>query len=202
MVSIVTAICLGVCLSAACGLRVFLPFLVVSIAAKCGMLELRDSWLWIGSWPALIAFSTATVVEITAYYVPWLDNALDSIATPAAGIAGTLMTVAVMPADMSPLYTWCTGIIVGGGVATSVRLVAAGARPPLNSRDPFILVNHRIFFFFESLGSVGISVWALSMPIIVSAIVMILFYVMFYLTYTEGGKSIFESHDSGNKLMQ
>ena len=72
MVSIVTAVCLGICLSAACGLRVFLPFLVVSVAAKLGLLELRESWMWIGSWPAITAFSTATVLEIGAYYVPWL----------------------------------------------------------------------------------------------------------------------------------
>ena len=72
MVPIITALCLGICLSAACGLRVFLPFLVVSVAAKFGLLELRESWMWIGSWPAITAFSTATVLEIGAYYVPWL----------------------------------------------------------------------------------------------------------------------------------
>jgi hypothetical protein len=36
---------------------------------------------WLGSDAALVAFATALVVEIGAYYVPWLDNALDTIAT-------------------------------------------------------------------------------------------------------------------------
>ena len=128
MVPIVTAICLGVCLSAACGLRVFLPFLIVSAAAKLGLLDLRDGWQWLGSWPAITAFSTATALEIGAYYVPWLDNVLDSIATPAAGLAGMLMTVAVMPADVSALQSWCLAVIAGGGSASGVQLVTVSTR--------------------------------------------------------------------------
>ena len=99
----------------------FLPFLVVTVAAKFGLLELRESWMWLGSWPAITAFATATALEIGAYYVPWLDNVLDSIATPAAGIAGMLMTVAVMPAAnpetndefiqcASPYYIFMRGV--------------------------------------------------------------------------------------------
>ena len=120
MVPIITAVCLGICLSAACGLRVFLPFLVVSIAAKFGLLELRDGWQWLGTWPAITAFSKATALETGTYYVPWLDNLLDSMATQAAGIAGTLTMVAVMPADVSALHSWCLGIIAGGGAALTI----------------------------------------------------------------------------------
>lgn len=189
MVSIITAICLGVCLSAACGLRVFLPFLVVSVAAKFGLLELRDGWLWIGSWPALIAFSTATVIEITAYYIPWLDNALDSIATPAAGLAGMLVTVAVMPVDMSPLYSWCVAVIAGGGAALGVQLVTVGTRA-LSTASTGGAGNHLVSTG-EAAGALAISISALFVPVIIAAIVITIFGVMVYFVITKGGKLFF-----------
>ncbi|MCX6984877.1 MAG: DUF4126 domain-containing protein [Lentisphaerae bacterium] len=189
MVSIITAICLGICLSAACGLRVFLPFLVVSVATKCGLLELRDGWMWLGSWSALTAFSTATVLEITAYYVPWLDNLMDSIATPAAGISGMLMTVAVMPADMSALNSWCLGIIAGGGAATGVQIVTVGARA-VSSASTGGLGNH-IVSTGEALGALGISISALFAPVIIAAIVIKGFGVMVYFVIRKGGNLLF-----------
>lgn len=185
MVSIITAVCLGVCLSAACGLRVFLPFLIVSVAVKCGLLELSDSWQWIGSWPALIAFSTATVIEITAYYIPWLDNALDTMATPAAGLAGMLMTVAVMPADMSALQSWCLGIIAGGGAASGVQLATVGTRA-LSTASTGGAGNH-IVSTGEAVGAFGISISALFAPIIIAMIVITAFCIMVYFIIKKGG---------------
>src|SRR6266404_3033095 len=99
------SICVGVGLSAACGFRVFVPLLVMSIAAASGHLTLAHGFEWIGSNPALVAFSVATVVEIAAYYIPWVDNLLDAIATPAAVIAGTLVT-ASMVTGTSPFLKW------------------------------------------------------------------------------------------------
>ena len=189
MVSIITAICLGVCLSAACGLRVFLPFLIVSVATKCGLLELRDGWQWLGSWPAITAFSTATVLEIGSYYVPWIDNLLDSIATPAAGISGMLMTVAVMPADMSALQSWCLGIIAGGGTATGVQLVSVGARA-VSSASTGGLGNH-IVSTGEAVGAFAISISALFAPVIITAIVITAFGVMVYFVIRKGGNLLF-----------
>ncbi|MFZ2653718.1 MAG: DUF4126 domain-containing protein [Victivallales bacterium] len=188
MISIVTAICLGICLSAACGLRVFLPFLVVSIAARCGVLELRDGFIWIGTWPAIITFSTATLLEVGAYYVPWLDNVLDSIATPAAGIAGTLMTVAVMPHDVSALFSWSIGIIAGGGMATGVQVVTVGTRA-LSTASTGGMGNHLVSTG-EAVGSAGISISALFMPIIVGLVVVTAICIMFWFIIKNGGRLI------------
>ena len=142
-----------------------------------------------GSWPAITAFSTATVLEITAYYVPWLDNVLDSIATPAAGLAGMLMTVAAMPADVSALHSWCLAVIAGGGAATGVQLVTVGTRA-LSSASTGGLGNH-IVSTGESLGAVGISISALYAPIIIAAIVITAFGVMVYLIIRKGGNLFF-----------
>jgi hypothetical protein len=84
VLSTITAIALGVGLSAAVGFRIFVPFTVMSVAALTGNLNLTSGFDWIGTWPALVLFATATALEIGAYYIPWLDNALDTLATPAA----------------------------------------------------------------------------------------------------------------------
>ena len=88
MEKVITAILLGMGLSAACGFRVFVPFLFVSIASRAGYITLAGGWEWIGSVTSIVVFATATALEIGAYYIPWLDNLLDSIAAPAA-IVGT-----------------------------------------------------------------------------------------------------------------
>ena len=68
------SICVGVGLSAACGFRVFVPLLGLSIAAKLGMVHLGASFAWAGSTTAIVAFGVATVAEIAAYYIPWVDR--------------------------------------------------------------------------------------------------------------------------------
>src|SRR5258706_7253058 len=106
----------GIGLSAACGFRVFVPLLVVSIASHTGHLHLSSGFEWMGSTAALIAFATATALEIAGYYVPWVDNLLDTVASPAAVIAGTLIT-ASMVADMSPFLKWTLAVNARGGSA-------------------------------------------------------------------------------------
>jgi len=110
----------GVGLSAACGFRVFVPLLVVSIASHTGHLQLASGFVWMGSTAALIAFATATALEIAGYYVPWVDNLLDTIASPAAVIAGTITTASLV-ADMSPFLKWTLAVIAGGGIAGLVQ---------------------------------------------------------------------------------
>ena len=121
------AICIGIGLSAACGFRVFIPMLGLSIAANAGHLELASGFEWIASPAALTAFGAASVLEITAYYIPWLDNFLDSIATPAAIVAGTIMTGS-MAGEMSPFLKWGIAIIAGGGTAAAVQTASVMLR--------------------------------------------------------------------------
>jgi hypothetical protein len=116
----ILSVCMGIGLAAACGFRIFIPPLVMSIAAVSGNLTLSPSFAWIGTYPALITFAVATGLEIAAYYVPWLDNLLDSIATPAAMVAGTIVT-ASMVSGMNPWLQWTLAIIAGGGAAGLVQ---------------------------------------------------------------------------------
>src|SRR5262245_45624492 len=114
------SICLGIGLAAACGFRVFVPLLGVSMAALAGHVQLAEGVAWVGTWPALVCFLTATILEIGAYYIPWLDNLLDTIATPAAVVAGTIAMGSVVT-DMSPLLKWTLALIAGGGTAGLIQ---------------------------------------------------------------------------------
>lgn len=120
-------LCIGVGLAAACGFRVFVPMLVMGLAAKSGHLSLASGFDWMGSDAAIVAFGIATALEIGGYYVPWLDNLLDSVATPAAGIAGTIAT-ASMVTGMDPIMQWSLGVIAGGGSALTVQALTVGTR--------------------------------------------------------------------------
>jgi hypothetical protein len=110
------SVCLGIGLSAACGFRVFVPFLIMSIASLTGHLGLSPNFQWIGTYPALVSFAVASILEIASYYIAWLDNLLDTIAAPAAIIAGTI-AMASIAIDMSPFLKWTLAIIAGGGTA-------------------------------------------------------------------------------------
>lgn len=111
---------IGLGLAAACGLRVFLPLLGLALAAQLGQVQLGAHFGWLGSWPAVIALGSATIVEVAAYYIPWLDHALDVLATPLAVAAGILATGAVAT-DLPPMVQWAIALIAGGGVAGVVQ---------------------------------------------------------------------------------
>jgi hypothetical protein len=114
------SLCVGVGLAAACGFRIFVPLLVVSIAAQTGHLTLTPSFAWVGSQTALIAFAAATIVEVVAYYVPWVDHLLDTMATPAAVVAGTVVSASIIT-GMDPFLKWTLAVIAGGGAAGVVQ---------------------------------------------------------------------------------
>jgi hypothetical protein len=110
------SIILGIALAAATGFRVFLPMLVVSVAAYTGHLQLDTSFAWLGALSALTMLSVAALAEILAYYIPVIDNLLDTLATPAALVAGTVVSAAVMT-DVPPMVKWTAAVIAGGGIA-------------------------------------------------------------------------------------
>lgn len=107
---------LGISLSAAAGFRVFVPLLVMSAAAVLGHIDLPSDFDWIETDQALIIFAAASLIEIVGYYIPFFDHFLDIFATPAAIIAGTLITATVIP-DMNPVLQWTLAIVAGGGTA-------------------------------------------------------------------------------------
>lgn len=163
------SIMIGLGLSAACGFRVFVPLLVTSIAANSGHLELAPSFQWLASPAAIGAFGLATILEIGAYYVPWLDNLLDTVATPAAVVAGTMVT-ASMATDMSPLLKWTLAAIAGGGIAGAVQATSVLARG-LSLTTTGGLANP-IVATAEMGGSIAASVLAIALPAVAAVLLV------------------------------
>ncbi len=113
-------VALGISLSACCGFRIFIPMLLASIAAKFGWLQISAGFEWMATYPAIVAFAVAAICEVLAYYIPVVDNFLDTIATPSAVIAGTVISASVfVPFD--PMLKWLLAIIAGGATAGLIQ---------------------------------------------------------------------------------
>ena len=125
--STVVALCLGLGLSAACGFRVFIPPLAMGIGARAGLMNLGESWAWMSETWVIIVFVVATLLEIFAYYIPWLDNLLDTITTPSAIVAGIIVTSASLD-GIDPTLQWILSIIAGGGTAGTIQLGTVATR--------------------------------------------------------------------------
>ncbi len=168
------SIFLGVGLAAACGFRIFVPFLVMSIAALTGQLSLSPEFEWIATYPALAAFSIATLFEVAAYYIPWVDNLLDAIAIPAATVAGTIVMASAV-SDVSPFLQWGLAIIVGGGVAGTVQGFTSITR--IASTATTGGMGNPVVSTAEAVGSVVMSILAITLPIVaVFAVVVLIFF--------------------------
>lgn len=164
------SVAIGLGLAAACGFRVFTPLLIAGLAAHWGRLQLTGGFEWLGGLPALLAFGTATVLEIGAYYLPWLDHALDVIATPAAVLAGMVATAAVVT-DLPPLVKWTVAIIGGGGLAGLVQATSVLAR--LKSTALTGGLGNPVVATLEAVGSVLTSLLALLLPLLCLAVVTV-----------------------------
>ena len=174
---ILTAVALGIGLSASTGFRVFLPMLVASVAAHFGILPLSDSFLWLGSWPAIISFGTATVVEVAAYYIPFVDNLLDTITTPLAVGAGTLLMTSVLPVD-NDLLKWIAGFVIGGGAAATIQSGSVVSR--LTSSKFTAGTGNPVVSTGENVAALGTSILTLFIPVIIAATFILLSVFILY----------------------
>jgi hypothetical protein len=172
----IISIFLGIGLAASVGFRVFLPLFVLSLAAYLDMWQLNESWEWIGSLAALIIFGVATLVEILAYYIPWFDNLLDSIALPLATVAGTAVMVSTIT-DMTPAVTWTLAIIAGGGTATAIKGATSATR--LTSTVTTGGVANPVVSTLETGTSVLVSAASVFVPILAVVLVIIILFVVF-----------------------
>jgi hypothetical protein len=160
----------GLALSAAVGFRVFVPLLLTGIAARLGHLDLTADMAWLGSDAALVALATATVLEVSAYYVPWLDNLLDTVATPVAILAGVIAWAAVTP-ELSPLLRWTLAVVAGGGAAGIVQSGTGLVR--LHSSAFTAGLGNPVVASGELAGAVSLSVLAVVAPVLAGILVVL-----------------------------
>ncbi len=169
-IELILSLCLGIALAASSGFRVFVPLFAMSIASYFGVLPLSDNWLWLGSTTALVILGAASIAESLSYLIPFVDNLLDTIAVPLAGLAGTIAMAASLT-DMSPAMTWALAIIAGGGAGMAIKTTTAGTRAAssvatVGTANPAIAMA-------ETGAAVGLSALAIFSPIIALVVLVI-----------------------------
>lgn len=160
----------GIGVAAACGFRVFIPLLALGLAGRAQVIPLNDSFALLASLPALVALGTAAVLEVVAYYVPWLDNALDVAATPAAVVAGVLASAAVIT-DLPPVLAWGIALIGGGGAAGFLH----GATSLLRLKSTAVTggVANPVLSTGELVGALVTSALALLVPVVCAVLLVL-----------------------------
>ena len=172
----IISIFLGIGLAASAGFRVFLPLFALSLASYFGVWELNENWQWVGSMPALITLGVATLAEIFAYFIPWVDNVLDSMAIPLAGIAGTAVVVSTV-ANLDPVVTWSLAIIAGGGTAAAIK--GAGASTRLASTATTGGLGNPLVSTVETGTAMVVSTASIFAPILAAFLVVVILVLIF-----------------------
>lgn len=166
------AICIGIGLAASSGFRIFIPLLAANIAALTGFHQFGSGFEWLNGWTAFYILLTASIAEITAYYIPWLDNVLDHIAMPVAVAAGTLLSASFISADWEPALKWALALLAGGGTAGIIHSGMGLLR--LGSTATTGGLGNPVVTTAENGASIGFSVMALLVPVFVIIIVLLL----------------------------
>ena len=169
----VISIFIGIGLAAATGFRVFLPLFFVSFASYFGWIPLQENWAWLGSLGALIILGIAMLFEILAYYFPFIDNILDSLAIPLSAIAGTLLFSSQF-AESNDILKWGLSLIAGGGTAATVSTALSGFR--LASSTSTGGVGNALVSSVENTGATFMSIIALFLPILALIITILILY--------------------------
>jgi hypothetical protein len=172
---VLLAICAGLALAAACGFRVFLPLLGLSVGVSAGVLKPGAHMEWVGSTPALILLGVASAAEVAAYYIPVVDHFLDTIASPAAVIAGTVAAGALLPTGdaIHPAVKWAAALIAGGGAAGVVQAGTVSARALSGATTATI--GNPIIATIENVLATVLSILAIVVPIVAALLVVIVF---------------------------
>ena len=128
IVQILLSLSLGLGLAAACGFRVFIPPLMMGVGSRLDLYKLEGSFVWVDDTWAIAIFAVATLLEIGGYFIPWIDNLLDTVATPAAIIGGIFVTSASLEGELDSSAQWTLSVIAGGSVSGVIQLGTVATR--------------------------------------------------------------------------
>jgi len=169
---VISAVALGIALSACCGFRIFVPMLAAAIGAYNHWFNVSPDMQWLASLPATICFATAAIVEIGAYYFPFLDNILDAVAAPLAIAAGTILAFAILPTGQGePLLRWVAALIGGGATAGTIHVGTGLLR--LFTTKATLGVGNPVVASGENAVAITASILSFVIPVIIAAILLL-----------------------------
>lgn len=195
--SFLPPIAMGIALSATAGFRVFVPMLAGALAAKFGIIHTPADMQWLGSWTAIILFGTAALAEIAAYYIPFVDNILDTIAAPLSVAAGTVLASSILPmAHQEAWIRWGVALLAGGSAAGTIQLGTGLLR--LFSSKATVGTGNPIVATTENAAAVGSSVLSFLIPVIMAVLLVAL--VVWIITKISGRLFRTNHKTSRNKI--
>ncbi|SDF87888.1 DUF4126 domain-containing protein [Epilithonimonas hungarica] len=169
---------IGIGLAAASGFRVFLPMFAVSLASYLGWIPMSDNFEWLSGLPILITTGVATIIEIMAYYIPVVDNFLDTITIPLATIAGSILFASQFM-ELGTFPQWALALVAGGGTAATIASGFAGTRAASTATTAGI--GNNVVATTETAGAGLMSILSIFLPVIafifaIALIVLVLFF--------------------------
>jgi hypothetical protein len=160
---------MGVALAATCGIRAFLPLLVVNLLAMTGKVELGESFQFLATWPATLLFGTATVAELAGDKFPGVDHLLDVFGALIRPAAATVVAASVVT-HWDPL-TACAFGMIGGGMSAGVVFAAKAQVRMLSTALTGGMANAVISVIEDGVAVVAL-ILAVLAPLILSAVVL------------------------------
>ena len=170
--SLLTNIAMGIALSACAGFRVFIPMLAGALAGHFGVVNLPEDMAWLSGWPAILLFGTAAVAEVVAYYIPFVDNLLDTIATPLSVGAGTVLAASILPLGDNEPLRWAVGLLAGGSAAGTIQLGTGLLR--LFSSKATVGTGNAVVSTSENAAALSGSVLSFFIPVIIALLLLLL----------------------------
>lgn len=163
----IISLCIGIGLSTATGFRILVPFACLSAAALYGNIDLPAQMAWLDSYPVLMGLVIGTLLEIAAYYIPWVNDALDTLELPASVIAGTYLTGA-FAADLPTLLQWSLALVAGGGIAGSINGLTGVTRLATNTATGGAATP--VTASLEWMSALMLAILAITLPLLALAV--------------------------------
>jgi hypothetical protein len=170
---LITTIAMGIALSATAGFRVFVPMLAAALAGHFNIMHLPADMAWLSSWTSIICFATASIAEIGAYYIPFIDNLLDTISTPLSVAAGTLLAFSILPvSSQEPIVRWGLAFLAGGSTAGTIQLGTGLLR--LLSSKTTVGTGNVVVASTENVAAFSSSLLSFVIPVILALLLLVL----------------------------
>lgn len=172
---VLIAIIAGIALSACCGFRIFIPILIATFGVRFGFLP--HEWINEASVELIrndvftAAITVATVLEIAAYKIPFIDNFLDTIATPLAVVAATLLSSSFFTFAEDSYMRFILGAITGGLGAGIIQASTSAIRA--TSSQWTAGFGNPIFGLIETLTAFVASLLSVLFPLIGIALILL-----------------------------
>lgn len=171
---------LGLGLASATGLRTFLPLLMLALAARFEVFDVRliEQMDWLVSWPAIAALGVATTAEFLGDKVPAIDHGLNAVGYITRPVAGAVAAGSVFWA-VDPAMAAVAGLIVGAPAALAFNAAQTGVR--VGSTATTGGLGNPVVSLIEDVLAFVTVIVAFLAPIVIPLVLLVLAVVVFRL---------------------